>query len=51
MPDHRYIGHLPHDRVAVEDLAATPWTVPPTVVEQIAEHHRGITVDGCRRHR
>ena len=46
MPDHRHIGHLPHDGVAVDTLAATPRTVPVAVVEQIAEHHRDITIDG-----
>src|SRR6476619_5869178 len=46
MPDHRHIGHLPHDGVAVDTLAATPRTVPVAVVEQIAEHHRDSTIDG-----
>ena len=25
---------------------AAPWTVPAAVVEQIAEHHRDITING-----
>ena len=27
---------------------ATAWTVVPSVVEQVAEHYRGIAVDGSR---
>ena len=46
MPDHRHIGHAADHGVAVDTLGATPWTLPRPVVEQGAEHHRGIAVDG-----
>jgi hypothetical protein len=45
MPDHRHIGHLAHDGVAVDTLTTAAWTVAAAVVEQVAEHHRDIAVD------
>lgn len=47
MPHHRHIGHLADHGVAIDTLTTTPGTAAPdTVVEQIAEHHRDLAVDG-----
>lgn len=46
MPDHRHIGHSPDHGVAVNTIGAAPRTLPLAVIEQSAEHHRGIAVDG-----
>jgi hypothetical protein len=44
--DHRDIGDLSDDSVAVGALDPAARAVAATVTEQIAEHHRGIPVDG-----
>jgi len=46
MPDHRHVGDPADHGVAVDTLDAAAGTVAAAVVEQVAEHHRGITVDG-----
>jgi hypothetical protein len=47
MPHHRHIGHPPDHGVAVDTFTTTPGTAAPdTVVEQVAEHHRDLAIDG-----
>jgi hypothetical protein len=46
MPNHRDIGDPPDHGVAVDALSAAARTVPLAVIEQVAEHHGGIPVDG-----
>ena len=46
MAYHRHIGDSPDHGVAVDTLATTLWTLAPAVVNQIAEHHRDIAIDG-----
>lgn len=49
--DDRHIGHCAHHRVAVDTLDTSAWTVPATVIEQSAEHHRRHAVDRSVGHR
>ena len=46
MPDDRHIGHCADHGVAVDTLGTAPWAVALAIVEQGAEHHRDIAVDG-----
>jgi hypothetical protein len=45
MTDHRNVGHLVDHGVAVDALATTTRAAVLTVIEQVAERHRGIAVD------
>jgi hypothetical protein len=44
--DHRHIGDPPDHGVAVDTLGAAARTIASAVVEQLAEHHRCLAVDG-----
>ena len=46
MPVHRHIGDTADYGIAVDTRSAAAWTVPLTIIEQIAEHHRGQAVHG-----
>ena len=46
MPDHRHIRDRADHGIAVAALNAAPWAAALAVVEQGAEHHRDLTVDG-----
>ena len=47
MPDHRHVGDRADHGVPVDTLATAARAAPAdTVVEQGAEHHRGLTVNG-----
>src|SRR6476660_6188376 len=45
MTDYRHIGDPPDHSVAVDALAPAARTVPLPVIEQVAEHHRGLADD------
>jgi len=46
MTHNRNVSDPPDHGVAVDTLATALRAVAATVVEQIAEHHRGIAIDG-----
>jgi hypothetical protein len=46
MPDNGYISHPPDHGVTVDTLTTAARTVALAVVEQVAEQHRDIAVDG-----
>jgi len=46
MTNNRNVSDPPDHGVAVDTLAAAFRTVVPSIVKQVAEHHRDITIDG-----
>ncbi len=46
MPNHRHISDRADHGIAVAALGTAPRALTPAVIEQGAEHHRDITVEG-----